>query len=290
MNKRISIFVAAFFTVTSVTAGSAPAESFPYFDARPDSSCKEKECPFSLSLHKDVPLFCGIALLDGAAIYLDKIAKINCNEYDGTLFDDKDVNGFDRMVMHPYSKNLDWAANGTAVASCLMPAVLFAAPQSDWLTYGTMYAQTMMLAYGVAEMGKLCTKRTRPYMYFDDYPEDDVAEGDWCNSFPSGHTTIAFAAATFTSYTFCGAFPDSPLKGVVVASSYSLALATAALRVSSGNHFMTDVLAGAVAGSACGFLVPFLHKKASHLLPPELRSDKMNLSVLPGGVNMSIRF
>ena len=34
-------------------------------------------------------------------------------------------------------------------------------------------------------------------MYFDGYPMDKVADGDWDSSFPSGHTTLAFAGAAF---------------------------------------------------------------------------------------------
>jgi len=41
--------------------------------------------------------------------------------------------------------------------------------------------------------------------------------------------------------------------------SYSLATATALLRVASGSHFMTDVLAGALIGTALGIGIPFLH-------------------------------
>lgn len=47
--------------------------------------------------------------------------------------------------------------------------------------------------------------------------------------------------------------------------SYGLAAATASLRVLSGMHFTTDVLAGAALGSAFGFLVPFLHQRTASM-------------------------
>ena len=90
-------------------------------------------------------------------------------------------------------------------------------------------------------------------------PEDDREDGDFANSFSSGHATMAFAGATFASYTFSKYFPDSSLKIPVIAGSYSIAVLTAALRMKSGNHFLTDVLTGAVIGSATGFLVPWMH-------------------------------
>ena len=44
-----------------------------------------------------------------------------------------------------------------------------------------------------------------------------------------------------------------------MAASYSLATATALLRIMSGNHFMTDVLSGALLGTIWGIGVPMVH-------------------------------
>ena len=41
---------------------------------------------------------------------------------------------------------------------------------------------------------------------------------------------------------------------------YGLATAVSALRVASGKHWPTDVVAGAAVGSAIGWVVPFLHR------------------------------
>jgi undecaprenyl-diphosphatase len=65
-------------------------------------------------------------------------------------------------------------------------------------------------------------------MYFDNFPIEEVQKGDWNSSFFSGHTTLSFAAATFTSYVFCKYNPDSKWKIPVIATSYTFAAATAA--------------------------------------------------------------
>ncbi|PKL26192.1 MAG: hypothetical protein CVV47_03420 [Spirochaetae bacterium HGW-Spirochaetae-3] len=215
--------------------------------------------PFRLDPALDGTLLGAAVGLNGAVFYMDEIAGLNRMDFSGGAYDASLVNGLDRFLMNPYSGSLSDVGTYLSVASLLTPAVLVLAPSDEWLTIGTMYAETVLMAYGLKELGKLCVNRPRPYMYFEDYPQDAVDDGDWSDSFPSGHTALAFAGATFASYVFAERFPDSGLRLPVTASSYALAFGTAALRISSGGHFLSDVLAGAAIGSACGFFVPYLH-------------------------------
>ncbi len=98
-------------------------------------------------------------------------------------------------------------------------------------------------------------------MYFEGYPEKEVKSGDSERSFPSRHSILAFASATFTSYVFSTYYPDSDWKVPVSLLSYGLAATTSAFRVASGNHFLTDVVAGALIGTAVGLAVPALHSQ-----------------------------
>ncbi|MBR4448704.1 MAG: phosphatase PAP2 family protein [Treponema sp.] len=217
---------------------------------------------FALDGLKDGLIFGSGVLLSGGDLLLDNVLEFNRQKYDSSkVYDKDDVNALDRIFMNSYSKKLDRAGDISLVAAMAAPAVLLATDKSEWLTVGVMYAETLLIANGIKELTKLCVTRARPYMYYDPstYPEDDLEDGDFANSFPSGHSTMAFAGATFASYTFSKYFPDSPYRYAVTGGSYALALATAALRIKSGNHFMTDVLTGAVIGSATGFLVPWLH-------------------------------
>ena len=85
---------------------------------------------------------------------------------------------------------------------------------------------------------------------------------------------------------FCQYFPDSPWKIPVISASYLLAATTAGLRLASGNHFFTDVLCGAVVGSAIGYLVPYVN---SFWWKPT-QTDKAQFSVSPLGFSASFRF
>ncbi len=203
-------------------------------------------------------------LLSGGDLVLDNVMELNRAKYDPAKIYNKDnINGFDRYFMNPYDKSLDSAADITLVCAMMAPGVLVFTDKEEWVTEAVMYAETLLIANGIKEITKLCVSRPRPYMFYNEagksVPEEDLNDGDWANSFPSGHTTMAFAGATFATYTFAKYNPDSFWKYGVAAGSYSLAAATSVLRMKSGNHFASDVLAGALIGSATGFLVPWCH-------------------------------
>jgi len=67
-------------------------------------------------------------------------------------------------------------------------------------------------------------------------------DGSSYNSFPSGHTTQAFAAATFLNEEYQDRYPWMPYASYTVASSVGL------LRVANNRHYISDVLVGAGIG------------------------------------------
>ena len=216
---------------------------------------------FALEPVKDGILIGSGLLLSGGDLLLDNVLEVNRQEYDGKTYDKADVNSFDRYFMNPYSSKLDTAGDAGVALAMMTPAVLLMTDRKEWVTAGVMYAETLLIANGIKELTKLAVTRNRPYMYYDpsDYPEEDLKDGDFANSFPSGHSTMSFAAASFTTYVYSKYFPEGASKYAVGAGCYSIALATAVLRVKSGNHFVTDVMTGAAIGTAVGFLVPWWH-------------------------------
>lgn len=245
-------------------------------------SIQSKSGPFKLSSEKDGLLLGTGALLSGGDLILDNVLEVNKCEYKGDLYEKQNINGFDRPFMNEYSSKLDNAGDLAMVASMLAPAVLLATDKDNWITIGVMYAETLLIANGVKEMAKLCVNRARPYMYYsaDTYPEEDIKDGDWANSFPSGHSTMAFAGASFATYTFAQYFPDSPWKWGVGIGSYSLAAGTAALRMASGNHFASDVISGAALGTGIGILIPWLHKFN--------QNKSFNINAAPDGLSFTV--
>jgi membrane-associated phospholipid phosphatase len=99
-------------------------------------------------------------------------------------------------------------------------------------------------------------KRDRP---FETYPDIDQAASSLGKSFPSGHTSLAFATATSLSM----AYP----KWYVIAPSFVWAGAVGYSRMHLGVHYPTDVFAGAIIGSGSAYLSykvnKWINKKSS---------------------------
>lgn len=108
---------------------------------------------------------------------------------------------------------------------------------------GIVTGASIMVAGSVTTIMKYGFKRKRPFIT---YPDIDKQTDAGSPSFPSGHTSIAFATATSLSL----AYP----KWYVIAPSYAYASAVAYSRMHLGVHYPSDVLVGMILGSASSFL------------------------------------
>lgn len=158
-----------------------------------------------------------------------------------------------------YNESLSKASDITLGLTLVTPGVLgLIAPSSDYIAIATSYAGTMVSAYGVRTVLKQVIHKPRPYVQ-DGVPlPDGVDPAENYESFPSGHTLMAFSAAAYTQTMQALFYPDSTTMKAISATTWILAATTATLRVISGNHYLEDVLAGAAIGSAIGFLGPYL--------------------------------
>lgn len=237
--------------------------------------------PYMLRWGVDAPAGAACAAVFAAGLLLD--GDEEAPPWSGVPLDEAEVNAFDRRAMFPYSSELDDAGTALQLAAMATPAVMAATEQGDWLTVGVMYAQSVMLTCGLKNTFKGLVDRNRPYMYFENPSDGGIESGDRMNSFPSGHTAYAVNGAVFTSVVFSRCFPDSPWKTPVIAVSMGAAITTAVLRVESGNHFLSDVLAGAAIGGLSGFLIPWLHESDCPL-------EGISVSPLPSGGMVTVRF
>lgn len=185
----------------------------------------------------------------------------------------------------------------TLTGFVLAPAVAFTGAfvaTGPYATEGAGVRSAVILLESVAVAGaitqslKVIVGRKRPYGYFGhggDAGEGstyDLTGADANLSFPSGHTTVA--AALGTGIATIATLQESPAAPWLWGAAGVLTVSTATLRMMAEKHFFTDALAGAAIGSACGVVVPLLHRRGG-LLGGSTTSATVGTS---GGLNLSI--
>jgi len=103
---------------------------------------------------------------------------------------------------------------------------------------------SILFAGAITTTLKFAVHRTRPFTAYPDLIYKKGTGGSL--SFPSGHTTLAFATATSLSL----AFP----RWYVIAPAYTYAIAVGYSRMYLGMHYPSDVVVGALIGIAASFL------------------------------------
>jgi undecaprenyl-diphosphatase len=102
----------------------------------------------------------------------------------------------------------------------------------------------------LADLGKLLVHRHRPY-------EHQLGPHQTSHSFPSGHSSTAFAGATMLAFFV-------PRWRVPL---FALATLIALSRLYNGVHYPTDVLAGALLGTATALLLRAAVRRRSRRAP-----------------------
>ena len=115
---------------------------------------------------------------------------------------------------------------------------------------GYYIGATLLTSALITTTLKFTIDKDRPFVT---YPEIQKLTGAGSPSFPSGHTSEAFATATSLSI----AFP----KWYVIAPSFLWASAAGYSRMHLGVHYPSDVLVGALIGSGSAWLCHELNKR-----------------------------
>jgi hypothetical protein len=149
---------------------------------------------------------------------------------------------------------------------CVLSPLVFTGNSSirnNALVTGMIYSQTLFLTTSFTMFSKSMTKRVRPFAYNESLTQETRTEKDVTRSFFSGHTSLAFCSAVFTSTVFSKHHSNKKAHYLIWGSSLALASSVGVLRYTSGKHFPTDIIAGAIVGSVIGYAVPKLHEKKS---------------------------
>jgi membrane-associated phospholipid phosphatase len=171
------------------------------------------------------------------------------------------VPSFDRISLSEHS-----AASGTA-SDVLLVALLAAAPVAVIATAWpsglrhtaellAIEAESIALSTLATQLVKDAVARPYPTVYSTGDPSLSGYESFW-----SGHAAASFNAATTALVLLHDTAPDSVWPWVAGGLGLLAASSVAVLRVTAGDHFPSDVVVGALAGSAVGVAIPWLHQR-----------------------------
>jgi membrane-associated phospholipid phosphatase len=195
------------------------------------------------------------------------------------------LNGFDAglrdaLRWNDTSKADTWStvfSFGLAPAAGIGLAALVTAHDGrlDELPEGILIvAESAFITMSVNQLVKIVAARERPEVHAR-APEERASLRNRADnvSFYSGHTTLAFALASAAGT--IGWMRGYRLAPVMWATGFVLASIGGYLRIAADRHYASDVLIGAVVGSAIGFSVPYFFHQ------PRSAASSLRLSAVP---------
>ena len=211
--------------------------------------------PYRLSTTREALLLGGGVSLNGLSYYLESKLK----PPDKSRLDPDGINGFDRFAIHCSNHTTAHISDVTLLTSMALPLIPAmttgsAARNREALL---LVVESYVITMGITKLTKVLARRARPYTYR--LPQSDLT-GDACQSFFSGHTSMAFAGALATGLLTQDLHGEAGVNYAAWTAGLGFALSTGVLRITSGKHFPTDVLVGALAGSLVSYLVIQAHK------------------------------
>jgi membrane-associated phospholipid phosphatase len=193
-----------------------------------------------------------------------------------------EVNSFDRPAIGNHSNAAALASDFTVGAALVGPVV------ADWFALKSelvflqdviVYAEALSVSGAINVVFKQAVGRPFPRTYAGQ--ADLIGTPNGYHSFYSGHTTLTFTALSVASMTIgerYGQWVWPWVATVIIGGS------VAAERVAAGWHFPTDVIVGALVGTAVGVAIPVLHFRSLGIWPTSsLLEDGQGATVGLGG-------
>lgn len=193
------------------------------------------------------------SLINKIGIFFSSLLIFSCTYVDAQNLDIRllrDLNINRNKTLDPTFK---FISNGAKPITIAVPAIVYAIgfikKDSSLKQKGILIGETFLVSAFISTASKLAFKRERP---FTTYPEIEKETSGDSYSFPSGHTSSAFATATSLSI----AFP----RWYVIAPSFAWACAVGYSRLHLGVHYPSDVFAGAIVGAGSTYITHKINK------------------------------
>lgn len=194
----------------------------------------------------------------GVAALIPEATKLPKSAPSCAPCDPASLPGIDRSALRTFS-----GSAGTASTALVAGLIGFAgiasfegATPAQRRGHVAVFANSLAWTFAATDWIKVVVRRKRPVLYTAGAAAA-AHDPNSQRSFPSGHASVGFAAAT--TYLMMARREGLPHRTRNALLLYAGALGVSALRVSAGKHFPTDVLGGAVLGTGIGWLTAKVH-------------------------------
>jgi len=202
----------------------------------------------------------GILILSSTIFTTQNVQTLTVEEIN--LLDRNDINSFDRDATYNYSKGAKTGSDVLLYSSLLLPILplINKRMKEEQNKILLMYFETLLLNFGITQLMKTITLRTRPFVYNENAPLSEKLTNNARYSFYSGHASTVSSLTFLTASIINQYYPKGKFMPVIWSAAALIPLATGYLRIKSGRHFPTDVMVGYATGALIGLLIPSLHR------------------------------
>ncbi|MFH1436884.1 MAG: phosphatase PAP2 family protein [Pseudomonadota bacterium] len=151
----------------------------------------------------------------------------------------------------------------------------------------TLMVEALVYTGLVTQVFKMGLRRPRPAMHYEQDEEKREGHGsEELMGFFSGHAS--FASSLVASTATLMFLRNRRIAPWIAGAGAALALAVGLLRISADKHYLSDVLAGLIAGTAAGAAVPLLHSLPCGKKRKGTGGSACSLAITPGPGIVSI--
>ncbi len=221
---------------------------------------------YDVNLSLDLPVVAVAGSLAAVWLLRPVLSPPHC----GPVCDDSELSFIDKPVAGRWSPGWAKASDATLGSIAVGTVTLVALSESSTghaLGDGLVILESLLVTNALQVMTAVGVRRPRPFMYGDATPADERSGGNGGLSFYSGHTAAAFTLTVSTYMTLRRLRPNSIVPKLVLGVGLPAAVLVGTARVVSGDHFPSDVVAGAIIGTAIGVLIPALHYRDVSVQP-----------------------
>jgi membrane-associated phospholipid phosphatase len=155
--------------------------------------------------------------------------------------------------------------------------------------------ETLAVSGAIQGVTNVLVSRERPYgdkcrEQADDLPNNaiDCTGSTHYRSFFSGHSAFSFTSASLICFEHMELkLLGGPWDAISCAGGYAVAAATATFRVTGVEHYPSDILTGALIGTAVGWGVPLLHSRNPNVGTVKTTGG-LTMRIVPNGTGAGV--